>query len=130
MTSRKELEAQLHATRRCLEELQVEVVRLHRKFYAFHYLWPFSILSLLAHLLKIGFTTIQMPFLWLFIMPSRWPFKRSFGKQAKLAWHLPSRISRRARRHFQAYLIVQSVRKKLVHFNRRLDAVIHRRKAA
>ncbi len=110
------------------QELQNEVVRLHRKFYAFHYLGRFGVISLLAHLLNIGLTTVSMPFLWLLILPSKWPFGGPFTKQAKLAWRRPSRMSRRARRHFQAYLIVHRVRKKLEQFNDKLTAAVHRRK--
>jgi hypothetical protein len=110
------------------QEVQHEVLRLHRKFYAFHYLGRFGVVSLLGHLLHIGVTTVSMPFLWLLILPSKWPFGGPFAKQAKLAWQSPRRISRRARRHFEAYLIVQSVQKKLAQFNDKLTAVIHRRR--
>jgi radical SAM superfamily enzyme YgiQ (UPF0313 family) len=102
------------------QEVQDEVVRLHRKFYAFRYLGSLGIVSLLAHLVNVGVTTISMPFIWLFIMPSKWPFGGSFVEQAKLAWQRPSRSFRNARRHFGAYLVVQNVQKKLARFNDRL----------
>lgn len=109
------------------QELQNEVVRLHRKFYAFHFLGSLGVVSLLAHLVHVGLTTVSMPFMWLFIMPLRWPFKGSFTTQAKLAWQRPLRRFRNSIRHFGAYLIVQSVRKKLEQFNSRLGAAIHKR---
>jgi hypothetical protein len=83
--------------------------------------------SLLAHLVNIGVNTVSMPFLWLLIMPSRWPFRGSFVEQAKLAWQIPRRRFRNARRHLGAYLIIQNVRKKLAHFNYRLGAAIRRK---
>ena len=109
------------------QEVQDEVVRLHRKFYAFHYLGHFGFVSLLAHLINVGVTTISMPFVWFFIMPAKWPLKGSFAEQAKVAWQRPSRSFRNARRHLGAYLIVQNVQKKLAHFNDRLGATIRRK---
>lgn len=110
------------------QEVQDEVVRLHRKFYAFHYLGRLGFVSLLAHLINVGVTTISMPFLWFLIMPSKWPFRGSFAEQAKLAWRRPSRSFRNALRHLGAYLVILSVRKKLANFSDRLGAATHRRK--
>lgn len=109
------------------QELQQEIVRLHRKFYAFHYFGRFGFGSFAIHLLHIGVTTVSMPFLWLLIMPLKWPFKGAFRQQARAAWRLPSRVFRNALRHFGAFLIVQNVRKKLVGFNQRLVEVSRKR---
>ena len=109
------------------EEVQHEVIRLHRKFYAFHYLGRLGVISLLAHLVHVGITTVSMPFLWCLIMPSRWPFRGAFAEQAKLAWRRPRRVFRNARRHLGAYLVIQSVRKKLAQFNEKIGAVIRKK---
>jgi len=107
------------------QEVQDEALRLHRKFYAFHYLGRLGFVSLLAHLANVGVTTVAMPFLWFLIMPLRWPFKGSFAEQARLAWRRPKRAFRNALRHFGAYRIVQSVRKKLAYFSNKLQAPRH-----
>lgn len=106
------------------QEVQKEVVRLHSKFYAFHYLGEFGFISLMAHLFHVGVTTISMPFLWLFSMMLTWPFRGSFAEQAKRAWERPCHLFRNARKHFGAYLIVLSARKKLEGFYDRFGDVL------
>ncbi len=74
------------------QELQVEMIKLMRKFYAFHYFWRIGWLSLFIHLLKIGLVTITLPFIW--------SFKPSSGFQI---WH---QVWRNAKRRFQGHLII------------------------
>ncbi len=108
------------------QEVQDEVVRLHQKFYAFHYLGGLGVLSLLTHLVRVSVRTVSMPFVWCLIMPAKWPLKGSFAKQAKQAWQSPLRSFRNAKRHLGAYLIIQNVRKKLARSGGRLDEIAHR----
>lgn len=43
------------------KELQLQYIRLMRKFYAFNHLWPMKSVALVVHLAKIGFITIALP---------------------------------------------------------------------
>ena len=111
------------------KEVQHEVMRIHRKFYAFRYLGSLGFASLMAHLLNVGATTVSMPFLWSLGMAWRWPLKGRFTEQAKLSWQRPLRAFRNALRRFGAHLIVQNACKRLVHFSERLETVARRRQA-
>lgn len=71
------------------KELQYEMIKLMRKFYAFHYLWRLGIISLLVHLVKIGLVTISMPFVWLFVGYRPW-----------------YKVWRNAKRRFQGHVII------------------------
>lgn len=102
-------------------EVQHEVMRLHQKFYAFSWLGSLGPAALLLHLLRVGVTTVLVPFLWLAGFLTRWPYKGAFTEQCREAWQYPRRLARNARRHFQAYLIFSSVRKELRAYEHWLD---------
>ncbi len=81
------------------EEIQREITRFSLKFYAFHLIWPFKVLSLLVHLVRIGLITCAMPFFW---TRTPWPWRH--GE----TWH---RLWRKAILHFGAHTIVMKVTK-------------------
>ena len=109
------------------EDVQYELIRIHRKFYTFRFFGGGGLPALAMHVLKVGITTVSMPFLWVTILPWKWSPGRSFARQAALAWRCPSRWARNARRRFQAFLIVQRVQRQLENFRQRLRALIAQR---
>jgi radical SAM superfamily enzyme YgiQ (UPF0313 family) len=108
------------------QEVQDEVLHLHQKFYAFHYLGHLGFVSLLARLVYVGAATMAMPFLWFLIMLCKWPSRASFAEKAKLAWRRPRRSFRNAWRHLGAFLVIQSARKRLADFSDRLGTASRR----
>ena len=89
-------------------ELQLEMIKLHQKFYSFPYVWKSSITSLLAHLLKIGTVTISLPFVWPILGYTPW-----------------QRVWRNSKRRFQAHLIIMAYLKsfKRLDFTKKLVEV-------
>lgn len=79
------------------EDIQKEITKFSRKFYAFHLIWPFKVLSLLVHLAKIGLVTCAMPIFWAHTLKP-W--------QPGTLWH---RLWRKSLLHFGAFTIVMKV---------------------
>ena len=73
------------------KELQLEYIRLMRKFYAFNHLWPMKSVALVVHLVRIAFLTVWLPFEYFYSGFHFWPWYNKW---------------RNAIVHFGAHLII------------------------